>query len=104
MTLVTVYKKHEHAEPEFIDRLADLSGLKHLNVPWPIYLHAQLYYVRADNSYFAILGLANIASDRLWKNEELSSKFMGLSMTSSIKQIEVYLQKLSALKSACSEY
>lgn len=77
MTLVTVYKKHEHAEPEFIERLADLSGLKHLNVPWPIYLHAQLYYVRADNSYFAILGLANIASDRLWKNEELSSKFYG---------------------------
>lgn len=98
---ITVYTNREHTESKCIDRLAGLPGLKHFNVSRPTYLHTKLYYGRAGESYSAILGSANITSGGLWKNEELSSLFDGAIGDFEHEQIEPYLQKLSALKSAC---
>jgi len=57
---ITVYTNQEHTEPSCIKSLVKVSGLKHFNVPKPIYLHSKIYYGQKGNSYSAIVGSANV--------------------------------------------
>ncbi|WP_156882686.1 phospholipase D-like domain-containing protein [Pseudomonas sp. CF161] len=96
---MTVYTNREHTERACIKSLASLTGLKHVNVPRPTYLHTKLYYGRSGDSYRAILGSANVTSGGLWKNEELSYCVSGKVTDDAHRQLTAYLQGLTALES-----
>lgn len=98
---ITVYTNRKHTDQKCIEGLARLPGLKHFNIPRPVYLHTKLYYGRTGELYSVILGSANITSGGLWKNEELSSLIGGTIGDYGHVQIEPYLRKLSGFESAC---
>lgn len=95
---ISVYTNHEHTEPSCIDSLAGRPGLKHFNVPRPIYLHTKLYYGQKGDTYSAILGSANVTAGGLWKNEELSYQVQGVIGDDAHGQLGLYLQRLSTLE------
>lgn len=96
---ITVYTNQEHTEPSCIKSLLKVAGLKHFNVPKPIYLHSKIYYGQKGDSYSAIVGSANITRGGLCTNEELSYLVSGKIGDDAHGQLELYLKRLSELES-----
>jgi HKD family nuclease len=99
---ITVYTNQEHTEPGCIKSLLKMPGLKHFNVPKPIYLHSKIYYGQKDDSYSAIIGSANITKGGLCTNEELSYLVSGKIGDDAHGQLALYLGRLSELESTSS--
>lgn len=95
---ITVYTNHEHTEPRCIKSLSRMPGLKHFNVPKPIYLHSKIYYGQKGDSYAAIVGSANITKGGLCTNEELSYLVSGKIGDDVHGQLALYLRRLSELE------
>jgi HKD family nuclease len=91
---ITIITNKEHTNAECIDYLKKYN-VKHIVIDKSCrYFHTKMYYFISNDSYYAIIGSANLTSGALKSNEELSVLISGKIGDSEHAKISPYLERL----------